>query len=343
MVTKVTNTFERVLVVSAILQDAPGGDPAIRIAYIVLAHGDPLLFGRLMHRLSHPNAAAFVHLDKMSALAPFVEQTNTLPNVHFLHDRIHVMWAGFSQCESTLLTFEAALAGTDKHCTHFIVISGADYPLTSNREILHFFAQQPQRQFIRRFDLMASGDSHQTWRVRGRFFREWADRFTWKRRPLFAIERILRLFPRRLPQGIRLAAGSNWVALTRDCAEYCVKKARSDHQLTDFFRPAFGPDEIFLHTLVENSPFVHSASPIEPYVDISKIGGPFAYGNVHALTPKVPITTAEDAEAILASRGEKLFTRKLSSERSQAALEVFDRAALTVSSDTVGVDQWPAL
>jgi len=328
MVIEIINTFERVLVVSAIPQDRAGGDPAIRIAYIVLAHGDPLLFGRLMHRLNHPDAAAFVHLDKKSPLTPFEEQTSSLPNVHLLHNRIHVMWAGFSQCESTLLTFEAALAGTDERCTHFIVISGADYPLASNREILDFFAQRPQRQFIRRFDLMASGDSHQTWRIRGRFFREWADRFTWKRRPLFAIERMLRLFPRRLPQGTRFAAGSNWVALTRDCASYCVDKARNDHRLTDFFRPAFGPDEIFLHTLVENSPFVDSASPIEPYVDISKIGGPFAYGNVHALTPKVPITTAEDAEAILASRGEKLFTRKLSSKRSQAALDVFDRAVL---------------
>jgi hypothetical protein len=281
-----------------------------------------------MHRLNHRDAAAFVHLDKKSSLAPFEEQVRTLPNVHFLPNRIHVMWAGFSQCESTLLTFEAALAATDERCTHFVVISGADYPLASNREILDFFAQRPRQQFIRRFDLMASGDSHQTWRIRGRFFREWADRFTWKRRPLFVIERFLRLFPRRLPDGVRFAAGSNWVALTRDCAAYCVEKARSDRRLVNFFRPAFGPDELFLHTLVENSPFVDQASPIEPYVDISKIGGPFAYGNVHALTPKVPITTAEDAEAILASRGEKLFTRKLSSARSQAALDVFDKAAL---------------
>ena len=301
---------------------------ATRIAYIVLAHADPRLFGRLMRRLSHPDAAAFVHLDKRAALAPFEDEVRALPNIHFLPNRMHVMWAGFSQVESTLLTFEAALAATDDRCTHFVVISGADYPLASNDEILDFFARRPQQQFIRRFDLMASGDSHQTWRVRGRFFREWADRFTWKRRPLFVLERLLRLFPRRLPQGVRFATGSNWVALTRECAAYCVQKARTDRELVDFFRPAFGPDEIFLHTLVENSQFAAQASPIEPYVDISKIGGPFAYGNVHALTPKVPITTAEDAQTILASRGEKLFTRKLSSDRSGPALDVFDEAAL---------------
>ncbi|WP_267419123.1 MULTISPECIES: beta-1,6-N-acetylglucosaminyltransferase [unclassified Sphingomonas] len=306
----------------------PGQAPAIRLAYIVLAHSDPQLFGRLMHRLSHPEVAAFVHLDKRAPLAPFEDQVRDLPNVHFLENRIHVMWAGFSQVESTLQTFETALAVTDERCTHFVIISGADYPLASNPEILDFFAKRPQQQFIRRFDLMASGDSHQTWRVRGRYFREWADRFTWKRRPLFILERLARLIPRRLPTGVRFATGSNWVALTRDCVAYCVNKARTDHALIDFFRPAFGPDEIFLHTLVENSPFRDQATPIEPYVDISKIGGPFAYGNVHALTPKVPITTAAEAEAILASRGEKLFTRKLASDRSEAALAVFDKAAL---------------
>jgi hypothetical protein len=309
--------------------DGPATKPSGSIAYIVLAHGDPQLFGRLMHRLSHPDAAAFVHLDKRSPLAQFAEQVRTLPNVHFVADRIHVKWAGFSQCRSTLLTFKAALAATDERCSHFVVISGADYPLASNREILDFFRKRPRQQFIRRFDLMSSNDSHQTWRIRGRFFREWADRFTWKRRPLFVLERMLRLLPRRLPKGVRFAAGSNWVALTRECAAYCVEKADNDRRLTDFLRPAFGPDEIFLHTLVENSPYVDQASPIEPYVDISKIGGPFAYSNVHVLTPKVPITTSEDATAILASRGEKLFTRKLSSSRSQAALDVFDKAALS--------------
>jgi hypothetical protein len=311
---------------------APTQEPShaleIRLAYIVLAHSDPQLFGRLMRRLSHPDVAAFVHIDKRAALAPFEEQVRNLPNIHFLKNRIHVKWAGFSQIESALRAFEAALAATDERCTHFVIISGADYPLVSNREILDFFAKRPQQQFIRRFDLMTSGDSHQTWRVRGRFFREWADRFTWKRRPLFILERLFRLRPRRLPKGVRFAAGSNWVALTRDCIAYCVGKARTDHELIDFFRPAFGPDEIFLHTLVENSPFVDQATPIEPYVDISKIGGPFAYSNVHALTPKVPITTAAEAEAILASRGEKLFTRKLASDRSEPALDAFDRTVL---------------
>lgn len=299
----------------------------IRLAYVILAHSDPVLFGRLMHRLDDPHAAAFVHLDGKAELAPFREQVADLPNVHFVDNRIRARWAGYSLVEATLRGFEAALAGTDEACTHFVLLSGSDYPIASNGEIMDFFRRHPDRQFIRRFAIMESGDSHQIWRIKGRFLREAADRFTWKRKPLFVIERMLRLIPRRFPKDIRFALGSQWIALTRECAAYCVERMRSDAPLTQFFRPTFAPDEIVFHTLVENSRFADQASPIEPYVDITKIGGPFAYGNVHALTPNVPIRTVDEAKAILAGRGERLFTRKLSSDQSRAALDVFDEAA----------------
>lgn len=306
------------------------GDPAVasnaRIAYIVLAHSDPRLFGRLMRRLDDPRVVAFVHVDGKTALEPFQREVEDLQSVRFVTPRQKVMWAGFSQVESTLLSMRAAIAGTGENCTHFVVLSGADYPLACNDEILGLFAANAGRQFIRRFAVSESGDPRQLWRIRGRHFREWADRFTPQRKPLYALEQFLRLFPRRVPEGVTFALGSNWVAITRDCARYCVERASTDTALVAFFRPTFGPDEMFLHTLVENSPFAAEADPIEPYVDITKIGGPFHYGNVHALVPKVPVRTAGEAEAILRSRGTRLFTRKFSSTASEEALEVLDRA-----------------
>ena len=293
---------------------------------MVLAHSDPALFGRLMRRLDDPRATAFVHVDGKTADGPFRREVQGLGRVHFVEDRIRVMWAGFSQVESTLLALEAALAGTDETCSHVVVLSGADYPLADNDEIIAFFAAHVGRQFIRRFAVMDSGDARQLRRLEGRHFREWADRFTLRRKPLYLLERLLALLPRQLPTDTVFALGSNWVALTRDCVRYCVARARQDKQLVDFFRPAFGPDEMFLHTLVENSSFAAQADPIEPYVDITGIGGPFHYGNVHALVPKVPVRTAEEAGAILANRGAKLFTRKFSSEASKAALDALDSA-----------------
>ena len=39
-----------------------------RVAYVVLAHSDPALFGRLMRRLDDPRALAFVHVDGKAPL-----------------------------------------------------------------------------------------------------------------------------------------------------------------------------------------------------------------------------------------------------------------------------------
>ncbi|WP_187277593.1 beta-1,6-N-acetylglucosaminyltransferase [Methylobacterium sp. WL18] len=300
-------------------------DNNISVAYIVLAHSDPSLFGRLTRRLRDKRVAFFVHLDVKTPIEAFEAEADSREDIYFTRPRFRVMWAGISQVSSTLATMQNALEHTTANCTHFVIISGADYPIATNDEIVAYLASNKQRQFIRRFSLIECGDRRQLWRVRGIHFREWADRFTWQRKPLFALEQMLHAFPRRINKNLTLALGSNWVALTRECAEYCVGKSREAPELFNFLKMSFGPDEIYLHTLVENSPFVDQAQDIEPYHDITKIGGPFYYANLHALVPKVPIRTADEAREILANRGDKLFTRKLSSFRSQAALDVFDQ------------------
>jgi hypothetical protein len=305
-------------------EETPVSAKEIKLVYIILAHSDPRLFGRLLERLRDKRAAFVVHLDAKAQLEPFEAEVNGRTDVFFIKPSLRVMWAGVSQVMSTLISIEQALKITTPNCSHIVILSGADYPIASNEEIFNFFREHKDRQFIRRFSLMDCGDTRQLWRVRGLHFREWADRFTWKRKPLFAIEQFLHVFPRKVPAGITLALGSNWVAITRDCAKFCINKSLEEPYLLNFLKYSFGPDEIYLHTLVENSPFANQAPPIEPYHDITKIGGPFYYANVHALVPRVPIRTKEEAEMILAHRGNKLFTRKLSSIESGAALEIFD-------------------
>ncbi len=107
-----------------------------------------------MHRLDEPRTAAFVHLDGKAHLPPFRRAVADLDRVRFIEPRVRVMWAGFSQVESTLVSLKAAIASTSRACSHLSVISGAEYPLVCNDEILDFFADNPGRQFIRRFAVM---------------------------------------------------------------------------------------------------------------------------------------------------------------------------------------------
>ena len=297
---------------------------SIELAYIVLAHSDPAIFARLIRRLDDKRVAFFIHLDAKSAAIDFQRAIGLRPNVYFIEKPFKVMWAGVSQVQSTLASMKYALQRTSNKCTHFVVISGADYPIACNDEILDHFSRNKNRQFVRRFSLLDCGDPRQLWRLRGIHFREWADRFTWRRKPLYVLERFLQLFPRKVPDQIKFCLGSNWVAITRDFAQYCINMSEAKPELLRFLKHSFGPDEIYIHTLIENSPFVDQASPIEPYSDITNIGGPFHYGNVHLLVPNVPIKTRLEAESILRDRGTKLFTRKLSSSQSGEALDCFD-------------------
>ncbi len=297
----------------------------VSVAYLILAHSDPDHFGRLLRRLAHPRAGFVVHVDVKSDRGPFERAAENIANVTFVENRVRVMWAGFSQVQSTLHTIEAASVATTRACTHFVILSGGDYPLVANDVILDHFAASQHRQFIRRWDILNCGDAHQQWRLRGYHFRELADRFTWKRRPLFAIERTLRAFPRRYPSDLTFAAGSNWVALTRDCALHCADVARSNPAFMALFRNTFASDEIVFHTLVQNSPFVDEAEPLEPYVDVTGPGGPWHYDNLHYLNPIEPIRSAEEAVRILAERKpNQLFARKFGTATSGAALAVID-------------------
>jgi hypothetical protein len=296
----------------------------VKVAFTILAHSDPIMLARLLRKLEDQRFLVFVHVDAKSDIAPFMFHARNIKNVTFVQKRITVMWAGYSQVQATLEMLKYAVRETTDQCSHYVLLSGADYPLTSNSKIADFFEANIGRQFIRRFIVTESGDARQVQRLRGRHFRELANRFSWKRKPLFALEQLLRLWPRQMPDRLTIALGSQWFALTRNCVIHCLKEAEENADYRNFFKSTFAPDEMFFHTIVENSPFRLEATPSEPYVDITKIGGPFHYGNIHFLVPDVPIKSREKAAYIVKNKGEKLFTRKLSTEASLEALDEFD-------------------
>lgn len=292
------------------------------ISYLILAHEDPQQLRALLQRLSTESVRCYVHVDAKAELASFRRAATGIPHVRFCEPPIEVTWAGFSVVEATLRLIETALADHDK-CARFVLLSGTDYPIASNGEIFSFFAKNPQRQFIRRFPILEADDV-QRWKVRGRHFREWAPRYSWGRLPLFALERTLRVAPRPLPTEWPLMGGSQWWALTSDCARYCLEFARSHPDVLRFFRRVFAPDEIFFHTVVHQSPFALSADPVESFTNVVTKSGSLAhYANLHHL-PGGVIASADDVRAALNAGPGKLFARKFSTRVSAFAIRLLD-------------------
>jgi Core-2/I-Branching enzyme len=302
----------------------------LSLVYLILVHADPAQLRRLIKRLESHESAFFVHVDGKADITAFRRATKDINRTYFCESRSKVTWAAFSVVEATLRLLEAALTQEVATDSRFVLLSGADYAIASNREILHFFARRPKREFVRGFAIREAGES-QRWRIEGRHFRELAPRHSWLRPPLFAIERSLRLFQRRLPSDIVFVCGSQWWALTRDCAQFCLDFARENPDLLRFFKSTFAPDETFFHTIVHNSPYAQEADPLEPFVDdVIRSGSLRFYSNLHYL-PGTWIHTQDDARAALTALPRKLFARKFSSAHSIPAMDFIDQSLDTTT------------
>lgn len=296
------------------------------VAYLILAHSDPGQLRRLLKRLESDQASFYVHVDDKADIEAFRRATEDIEAVHFCERRCNVMWAAFSVVEATLRLLEAALVGESGELTRFVLLSGADYVIASNQRILRFFERHPQREFLRGFDLREAGDT-QLRRMRRRHLRQFAPRYSLLRMPLSAIEGGMRLFPRHLPSDIVFVCGSQWWALTRDCAKYCLDFTWSNPDFVKLFKSSFAPDEMFFHTLVHNSPNASKADPLEPFVDdVIRSGSLRFYSNLHYLPgADAWIRTSDEANAALNGPPGKLFARKFSSSGSVQAMDIIDQ------------------
>ncbi|MGT2425244.1 beta-1,6-N-acetylglucosaminyltransferase [Amnibacterium kyonggiense] len=301
------------------------------MVFIVIAHDQPLMLARLISRLDSPDAGIVVHLDRRTDPRPFRAALEGFGRVHLVENPVKARWAAFSLVDATMRAMRTAFRIWGSTPSHHVVLSGADYPLKSADRIVDFLQRNPGRQFIRRFDPFDAGDERQIRRIRGRHFRELADRNTLARKPLFAVETILRVFPRRLPRGVRFTIGSQWIALSTACVAWCLRYVDEHPEFMRLFKGMFAPDEIFFHTLVENSPFAAEAGPVEPYYQVTELGGPWRYGNLHYLHPIVAITDPADVREALADP-DLLFARKFHPVHSSAVLDAIDARLARASS-----------
>lgn len=294
--------------------------PHIHLTYLILAHSDPNHFGRLLKRIVKDNVKVYVHLDRKADIAPFELAANDLPNIVFCTNRVHVMWGAFSVVTATLNLIEAALAGT--RSDYLVLLSGADYPVATQTQIATYFASQKGADLVR-LSVIPETEKEVLWRVRGLHFRQLANRFTLRRKFLKPLELALRLMPRQIRPGVKIAVGSQWWALTEDTARYTMNALKSDKDMRRMFKFALAPDELAFHTVLANSPLNEAGRLEEPYQDIRKTGGPFAQSNFHYIDRDI-VKGPDKARMIINHERRYLFARKFKSGDSDTALDTID-------------------
>lgn len=209
------------------------------IAYFLLVHRYPAQFKRLFQAIYLPGNQYVIHVDKSSGGALADEMAAFLApyqGVEILEPQ-DALWGGYSLVEAELRGM-ARLLEMDKGWSHYINLSGQDFPLKSQNYIREFFAANPGKQFIRVLDQR-------------------------KERP-DTLNRISHLFieehgkmtatdvARPFLSGDTPFIGTQWKAVTRSFCEYVCHDPRVERFKT-FYRNSFIADEAFFQTVMMNS------------------------------------------------------------------------------------------
>lgn len=234
-------------------------------AYCIMAHDDQYCLETLLKLLDHPRNDIFLHIDAKSNSFNEDKLHTSLSNFYILPEekRIDVRWGGLSQVRAELNLFKCATDTDDYSYVH--LISGADLPLKSQEEIHHFFDSLEENSNIVTFSHGKAIDEnvdfktkfyhpfveYQRLRKNGNIMHvlQVVSAKTW-RKMFVTFQRIIRY--KRDWKNLEIKKGSNWVSISSQFAEFLVNK---ENYILDNFKGVICPDEIFLHTLLYNSPF----------------------------------------------------------------------------------------
>lgn len=317
----------------------------MNIAYLILAHNQPVQLKRLVARLNQPNAWFFVHIDKKSTdKEAIVSELSAYPNVVTVsnHD---VNWMGFSMVRSTIdLMLLAAGQGVD--FKYFVLMSGQDYPIKSNAYINDFFGRHSE-DFISFASINDSADNYKN-KVRYYHYYDFAysNPRNKKKVPLLVYlyygihKRLMRAMPKRkFYKSLIPYFGSQWFALTADTVHYILGFVRENRDYLRFMKYTEGPDETFFHTIILNSDRktnVYGYDKYEAWVKAGKPGGQPAqeYSSLRYMdwsdrgkdVPKPAILDESYYEILAASTD--LFARKVDEKISDGLMNRIDNNLL---------------
>jgi len=209
------------------------------IAYFLLVHRYPAQFKRLFKAIYLPGNQYVIHVDKTSEEGIEQEISGFLKpyqGAELLESR-DALWGGYSLVEAELRGMTRLLE-MDSHWSHYINLSGQDFPLKSQNYIRQFFAANPGKQFIRALD--QAKERPDTMNRISHVFIEEHGKMT-------ATGVARSYLPGHTP-----FIGTQWKAVTRSFCEYVCHDPRVE-RFKAFYRKSFIPDEAFFQTVMMNS------------------------------------------------------------------------------------------
>ena len=266
-------------------------------AFLIIAHSDYELLRVLTGLLDDSRCDIYIMVDKKSPLPKGLSVEHG--RLFMLKKRIDVRWGDVSLIKAEMLLFETALANGPYAYYH--LLSGADLPIKSMDYLFNFFEKNSGKEFVgftQKTDWLEKVMKYQFfiryYKMEGRLgtYIKWVS---------YRLEHLANKLHKRSDENFK--KGSEWVSITDDFCRYLVSKRRWKFRR---FRYTFCGDEIFLQTVLWNSPYKSNIYSLEGEFEgcqreiVWENDNPHVWGSVPG-----------DFEKLRASS--KLFARKFSS------------------------------
>ncbi|KAK8750509.1 hypothetical protein OTU49_014874, partial [Cherax quadricarinatus] len=221
-----------------------GNNAPVRIAFILTVNGRAIRqLKRLVKALYHKDHFFFIHVDSRQdyLFREVLRLEDHFSNIQVSRYRLSTIWGGASLLTILLHCMKQVLLIKSWNWDFIINLSESDYPIKRNDELVRFLTNNRERNFLK---------SH------GHDTNKFLQKQGLDRTFLECETHMWRIGERRLPLGIRVDGGSDWLCLNRNFVDYVVN---SQDQLVIGLKKVYSytllPAESFFHTVLRNSRF----------------------------------------------------------------------------------------
>ncbi|EDW33154.1 oxt [Drosophila persimilis] len=226
----------------------PTGAKRVRIAFLLTINGRALRqVHRLLKALYAPEHVYYIHVDERQdyLYRKLLELEQKFPNIRLARKRFSTIWGGASLLTMLLQCMEDLLKS--KWQWDFVInLSESDFPVKTLDKLVDFLSANRGRNFVK---------GH------GRETQKFIQKQGLDRTFVECDTHMWRIGDRKLPAGIQVDGGSDWVALSRPFVAYVTHPKKEDEllqALLKLFRHTLLPAESFFHTVLRNTHHCHT-------------------------------------------------------------------------------------
>lgn len=223
-------------------------------AYLIIAHNQFELLETIIKMLDDERNDIYVHIDaKVNDFDFEYFSKLTVYSKIIFTPRIKITWGDFSQVQSEMVLLKTAFQNqdSDNPYSYYHLISGVDLPIKSKDEIYNFFEQNYPAEFIHIAPEAESKGAenrikyYHLFRKKRNMFHKIIAQIVLKTQKMLGINRLK-------GKDFVVKKGTNWFSITNEFVKYILSK---EDFVNKTFSNSYCCDEVFLQTILFNSPF----------------------------------------------------------------------------------------